>query len=91
LERLYGQRVPLAGGGSVIADESYIRESILNPSAKIVSGWTDLMPTFRGQVSEDELIELIAFFKSLAQGGTPSRVEHFPAPVENKTPSGAKR
>ena len=93
LERLYGQRVPLADGRSVIADESYIRESILNPSAKIVSGWTDLMPTFRGQVSEEELIELIAFFRSLAQGGTPSRVESFPAPAENKTktPSAPKR
>lgn len=84
LEGLYGMRVPLAGGRSVIADESYIRESILDPSAKIVSGWTDLMPTFRGQVSEEELIELIAYFRALPRGGTPTRVEDFPPPVHEK-------
>ncbi|HEX3654202.1 MAG TPA: cytochrome c oxidase subunit II [Pirellulales bacterium] len=91
LERLYGQRVPLTDGRVVVADESYIRQSILDPSAKIVSGWTDLMPTFRGQVSEEELIELIAFFRSLAQGGTPSRVEDYPAPVEHKTKPAAEQ
>ena len=47
-----GQHVALADGQVVAADENYIRESILHPGAKIVSGWTDLMPTFRGQVSE---------------------------------------
>jgi cytochrome c oxidase subunit 2 len=81
LEALYGKRVPLAGGTSVIADENYLRESVLHPGAKIVAGWQDIMPTFRGQVSEDELIALVAWFRSLGPGETPKRVEEYPAPV----------
>jgi cytochrome c oxidase subunit 2 len=51
----------------VIADEAYIRESILNPNAKIVKGYKrDVMPVFQGQLSEEDLIRLIAYVKSLA-------------------------
>lgn len=81
LEELYGKKVNLRGGGSVIADEAYIRESIYEPSAKIVAGYDNIMPTFKGQVSEEEIIELIAFIKSLRKGQTPVRVEDFPPPV----------
>src|ERR1019366_5125138 len=48
-------------------DENYIRESILNPGAKIVSGFKPIMPTFQGQVSEENLMALVAYVKSLAQ------------------------
>ena len=47
------------------ADERYIRDSILIPTAKVVAGYEPIMPTFQGQVSEEELLELIAYVKSL--------------------------
>jgi cytochrome c oxidase subunit 2 len=64
---VYGSRVLLDNGQSVTADEAYIRESILNPNAKIVAGFKrDVMPTFQGQVSEENVLQLIAYIKSLA-------------------------
>ena len=75
LEELYGKRVALRDGQSVLADEHYLRESILYPGAKIVAGYENIMPTFKGQVSQQEIIELIAFIQSLKRGQTPSRVE----------------
>ena len=65
LLNLYGRSVQLEGGGSVIADESYIRESIVNPGTKIVPGYKPLMPTYQGQVGEDQLVQLIEYIKSL--------------------------
>jgi cytochrome c oxidase subunit 2 len=81
LEGLYGSTVHLRGGGTVVADETYIRESILRPAAKIVQGWDPIMPTFEGQVDELDLIKLTAFIKSLGRGQTPVRTEEFPPPV----------
>jgi cytochrome c oxidase subunit 2 len=81
LEALYGKPVHLRDGRTVIADEGYIRESIYDPGAKIVAGYDNIMPTFRGQVSEEEIIQLIAFIRSLRPGGTPPRVEKYPPPV----------
>jgi len=66
LEGLYGAMVPLQDGSTVIADERYIRESILMPNARIVAGYEPEMPSFAGQISEDDLIRLIAYIKSLA-------------------------
>jgi cytochrome c oxidase subunit 2 len=65
LEGLLGKKVQLDSGQAVVADESYIRESILNPRAKIVGGYQPLMPTFQGQVSEEQLLQLVAYLKSL--------------------------
>ena len=65
LEDLYGRTVHLRDGRTVVADDGYLRESILYPEAKIVQGWESIMPTFKGQVNEEELIRLIAFIKSL--------------------------
>jgi cytochrome c oxidase subunit 2 len=90
LEELYGRRVPLRDGRTVLADDSYIRESILYPGAKIVAGYEDIMPTFRGQLGEEEILKLIAFIRSLGRGQTPPRVEESPAPVTTppiKTPT----
>ncbi len=65
LEGIFGTNRPLQGGGSVVADEGYIRESILNPQARIVAGYQPLMPTYQGQVNEEQLLQLIAYIKSL--------------------------
>ena len=81
LEELYGKPVHLQDGRTVTADENYIRESIYDPGAKIVAGWQNIMPTFKGQVSEEEVIELIAYIKSLRRGETPRRVEEFRPPA----------
>ncbi len=81
LEELYGRRVPLRDGRTVVADEAYIRESILYPGAKIVAGYEDIMPTFRGQLEEEDILKLIAFIRGLKRGETPPRVEESPAPV----------
>jgi cytochrome c oxidase subunit 2 len=85
LENVFGQTIPLTGGRTAVADEDYIRESILNPRAKVVAGYESIMPTFQGQISESEIIELIAFIRTLKTGDTPPRVEDFPPPAE--TPS----
>ena len=66
LAGVFGQPVKLNNGATVVADESYVRESILYPSAKIVQGYTPLMPTFKGQVTEEQLLQLISYIKSLA-------------------------
>jgi cytochrome c oxidase subunit II len=67
LAGLFGKEVELQAGETIKADESYIRESILNPQAKIVAGFQPIMPTFQGQISEEGLLQLIAYIKSLRQ------------------------
>src|SRR5262249_38659294 len=80
LEELYGRVVPLRDGRTVLADDDYIRESILDPAAKVVAGYEPIMPTFRGQLSEEEIIQLIAFIRPRGRGQTPERVEDTPPP-----------
>ncbi len=66
LKGLYGMRVQLASGQTVVADESYIRESILNPNAKIVYGFEpNIMPNFTGQLTEDQVVALVAYIKAI--------------------------
>ena len=65
LTDLYGKTVDLASGAKATVDESYIRESILTPSAKVVAGFQPIMPTFQGLVGEESLLELIEYVKSL--------------------------
>jgi cytochrome c oxidase subunit 2 len=67
LAGLFGKPVLLEDGRTVTADENYLRESILNPGAKIVAGFKPIMPSFQGQVSEESLGALVAYIKSLAQ------------------------
>jgi cytochrome c oxidase subunit 2 len=66
LAGIFGKPVQLEDGRTVIADENYIRESILSPSAKIVKGFKPIMPVFQGLVSEEQLTELVAYVKSLS-------------------------
>lgn len=65
LDGLFGSNVQLADGTALVADEAYLRESILNPQAKLVKGWDPVMPTFQGQISEEQLSQLLAYVKSL--------------------------
>jgi cytochrome c oxidase subunit II len=65
LKGLFGKTVQLQNGATVVADESYIRESIVNPQAKVVAGFQPIMPTFQGLVTEEQLLELIEYVKSL--------------------------
>ena len=55
---LFGKPVKLSDGTTVVADEAYMRESVLYPSAKIVEGYQPIMPTFKGQVTEEQLLQL---------------------------------
>jgi cytochrome c oxidase subunit 2 len=62
---LFGKNVNLEDGGTVVADEAYLRESITNPRAKIVAGFQPLMPTFQGLVNEEGMLQLLEYIKSL--------------------------
>ena len=68
LAGLFGSTVKLSNGNSVTADEGYLRESIVQPSAKIVMGYQPIMPTFQGLVTEEQLVQLIAYIQSLKGG-----------------------
>jgi cytochrome c oxidase subunit 2 len=70
LAGLFGRDVPLDGGRTVHADERYLRDSILLPKSEIVAGYAPIMPSFQGQISEEELVTLIAYLEQL--GGKPA-------------------
>lgn len=86
---LFGKPVQLEDGRVVTADENYIRESILTPGAKIVSGFKPIMPVFQGLVSEEQLNALVAYVKSLnpspsGAAGGPAGVSPGAKPQETK-------
>ena len=56
----------LEGGRTITADEAYVRNSILNPSEHIVAGYPNIMPTFKGQVGEEQLLQIMTYIKSLS-------------------------
>jgi cytochrome c oxidase subunit 2 len=86
LEGIFGKTVALQDGRTVTADETYIRESIVMPNAKIVAGFQPIMPTFQGLISEEGLLQLIAYVKSLSKaapspgGGVPPVNKPSPGP-----------
>ena len=65
LAGVFGSTVDLQDGRQVVADENYLRESIMNPQAKVVRSYQPIMPTFQGTVSEENLLQLIAYIKTL--------------------------
>lgn len=73
LRGLFGRPVTLNDGQTVMADEAYLRESILRPAAKQVAGFPLIMPSYQDQISEEGLLDLIAYIESLADatGGPP--------------------
>jgi len=85
LEGLYGTDVKLTTGQVVKADDDYIRNSILNPAGQIVEGYQPIMPTFKGQVTEEQLVSLVAYIKSL--GTNPNTAMSSPTSVSAKSNS----
>jgi cytochrome c oxidase subunit II len=73
LEGIYGKPVPLQSGAVVTADEGYIRDSILLPQKDVVAGYAPVMPPFQGRVSEEELMQIIAYIRSLGAETPESR------------------
>lgn len=75
LEGIFGKPVPLQDGRVVLADETYLHDCILQPTVRVPAGYAPVMPSFQGQVSEEQLFQLIAYIKSLAstqvEGPTP--------------------
>jgi cytochrome c oxidase subunit II len=85
LEGVYGSQVKLADGRTVTADDNYVRESILNPTAKVVAGFDPVMPTFQGQITEEQLTQLIAYVRSLGAGSDAAAVAGVPATAASTT------
>ena len=83
---VFGKRAALQTGDSVLVDEGYVRESIINPQVKLVAGFGPIMPTFQGQISEDQLVQLVAYIKSLQGTGaqTPNAAA---SPAVNASPA----
>lgn len=91
LQGLYGTPVRLNDGRMITADENYIRESILQPQAKVVAGFGPIMPTFQGQVNEDDLLKLVAYVRSLGPKATITPAAsggQAPSPVPQQQPKG---
>ena len=65
LEGIYGKPVGLTNGATVIADDAYLRDSILLPNKQVTGGYPPVMPTFQGQLSEEQVMQLVAYLKSL--------------------------
>jgi cytochrome c oxidase subunit 2 len=72
LQNIWGKPVELSDGSTVIVDETYVRESILNSQAKVVRGFQPLMPTFQGLISEEGLVSLIEYVRSLSPSASPA-------------------
>jgi cytochrome c oxidase subunit II len=77
LANIFGKRIDLQNGETVLADEAYIRESILSPAARVVAGYQPIMPPYQGQLTEEQLLQLIAYIQSLP----PPSAETEPAPA----------
>ena len=84
LEGLFGKTVTLQDGRTLVADENYIRESIVAPNAKLVAGFQPIMPTFQGLISEEGLLQLVAYIKSVSkEGPSPAGIR---PPVKESAP-----
>lgn len=85
---LYGRKANLDDGSSYEADENYIRESILNPQARIVSGYPrpSPMPAYAGRLSDDDITNLVAFIKTLTGEAAPAPKPIAAADASTMTP-----
>ncbi len=92
LAGIYGTTVDLKDGTRIKADEAYIRESVLNPDGRLVAGFDNIMPTFKGLITEDGMLKLVEYVKSLgsangtAMPATPGTVDLNP---KTQTPRAA--
>jgi cytochrome c oxidase subunit II len=64
----FGHKVVLSTGQAITADEDYVRESILDPQAKVVAGFEPVMPTFQGRLTNEDITSIIQYLKSLSAG-----------------------
>jgi cytochrome c oxidase subunit II len=93
LANVYGSRLTLANGETITADEAFLRQAILNPSQHLTQGYSPIMPTYQGQITEEGVIALIEFLKNL---GSDYRVEQtlnstdIPPQNESNTPPKSK-
>jgi cytochrome c oxidase subunit 2 len=78
LTGVFGSQVRLSNGQTITADENYVRNSILNPGSQVVAGFQPVMPTFEGMISEEQLLSLIAYIRSLGSA----------SPASPQTPQG---
>ncbi|HMW37210.1 MAG TPA: cytochrome c, partial [bacterium] len=62
---IFGKAEKMTDGSTVTIDENYLRESILNPQAKIVAGYQPVMPTYQGILKDREIDAIIAYIKTL--------------------------
>jgi cytochrome c oxidase subunit 2 len=81
LAGVYGTQTRLANGSVVVVNDTYVRESILTPQSKLVAGYGPLMPTFQGQVSEESVMSIIAYIKSLPAAGPNAAAAQAQAPA----------
>lgn len=73
LNGIYGHLAKMTDGSEVLVDDEYLRESILNSQARIVAGYQPVMPLFKDIISEDQLLNLIAYIKSLTPPGASAK------------------
>lgn len=88
LSGLYGQPVPLTSGQIVVADDNYLRDAILLPQAQVVAGFSPITPSFRDLLSEQQVLLLVAYVKSL---GPPAQPAQPPLRSPSPTPTGTGR
>ncbi len=81
LEGIYGRPVRLQDNRVVVADDNYIRNHILNPGTEVVNGFQPIMPTFRGVISEEQMVQIIAYIRSLS-GQTGQPINNRTSPTE---------
>lgn len=87
---LYGREVALAGGGTAIADEAYLTESMMDPMAEIVAGFDPIMPTYQGVLGAGETAAIVSLIRSLEapEDVPPSALAPRPAEIEPPPPAG---
>ena len=85
---LFGKTVHLTDGREIVVDESYVRNAILDPASQVVAGYQPIMPTYKGLVSEEGLLQLIAYIKSL-QAAAGTNAASPPADRANASPEAA--
>ena len=68
LDGVAGRRVALAAGGTVLADAAYLRDSMLLPNKHVVAGYEPVMPSYQGQIPEDEILQIVTYLQSLEPG-----------------------
>jgi len=90
LDGVFGSTVQLEGGATLTADETYVRESIVTPSARVVAGYQPIMPTYQGLIGEESLMQLVAYIRSLNDKAGAAPAGHA-APAASPAPAAPAR